>query len=86
MVQLQKVQQVFVDIEAEVAESDADKENARNAQRDARDFNFSEHCSEGDNQGQNKHRMCITSTPERIAAPEQVFQKSCNTLRRNRSI
>lgn len=72
---LEEVQQVCVDVHAQVAESDADEKNARNAQRYAGDFRLAEHDAQGDDQCQNQHGVGHSSAPQRFGAPQELFEQ-----------
>ena len=65
---LEKMHQVFIDVHAEIAEADADEQNARHAQRHAGDLEFAQHDTQRHDQRQNQHRVGHTSAPKRLGA------------------
>ena len=59
---------MFVDIHTEIAEGDADEQNARHTQRHPGDLEFAQHDTQRHDQRQNQHRVGHASAPKRLGA------------------
>ena len=63
---------MLVQIQIKMSEDNADKQNPGNSQRDACYFYFTQHNAKRNDQRQDKHGMCHSSTPKVGVSLKQV--------------